>query len=206
MPHYRVSIAGNIAAGKTTLTRLLAERLGWCAYYEQVLDNPYLPSFYADMARWSFHLQVYFFTHRFRTFQDMLAQDNSCVQDRTIYEDLEIFARTLNQQGFLDDRDYQNYRVLFETLIESLPRPDLIVYLQAPPEFLLERIRQRGRGFEQGISLDYLRGLEVAYEDWLQRAADSLPFLSIDAASYDAACEQEVERVLRLIVDQCERS
>lgn len=203
MPRYLVSIAGNIAAGKTTLTRLLGERLGWCTFYERVSDNPYLPDFYADMFRWSFHLQIYFFTHRFHTFQEMVAQTNSCVQDRTIYEDLEIFARTLNQQGNLNDRDYQNYRTLFETMIGFLPKSDLIIYLKAAPEFLLERIRQRGRGFEQGISLEYLRGLEQAYEDWVDRASVSLPFLTIEAESYDVDRESDVQRVLNTILAHC---
>jgi len=203
MPRYLVSVAGNIGVGKTTLTQLLGERLGWRTFYEQVIDNPYLADFYADMHRWGFSLQIYFFTHRFHMFQRMLAEERSCVQDRTIYEDLEIFARTLSRQGFLDERDYQNYRSLFETMIQLLPRPDLIVYLHASPEFLLGRIRSRGRGFEQGITLDYLRGLHQAYEDWIARASPSLPFLTLDAESFNIHREDDVQRVLDTIRQCC---
>jgi deoxyadenosine/deoxycytidine kinase len=203
MCKYLVSVAGNIGVGKTTLTHLLGERLGWETYYEQVLDNPYLPDFYADMRRWSFSLQIYFFTHRFLMFQDMMAQDCSCVQDRTIFEDLEIFARTLNQQGYLSDLDYSNYRDLFETMIDFLPSPDVIIYLRASPQFLLRRIRSRGRDFEQGITLEYLRGLHEAYEDWVERASTTLPFLIIDAESFDIRRPPDVDRVLETICERC---
>jgi deoxyadenosine/deoxycytidine kinase len=203
MQKYLVSVAGNIGVGKTTLTQLLGERLGWKTYYEQVLDNPYLPHFYADMHRWSFNLQIYFFTHRFRMFQDMMAQDRSCVQDRTIYEDLEIFARTLNRQGYLSDQDLSNYRDLFETAIAFLPPPDVIIYLRASPQFLLDRIRSRGRDFEQGITLEYLAGLHEAYEDWVERASASLPFLIIDAERFDIHRSSDVDRVLGLVCERC---
>jgi len=203
MPRYLVSVAGNIGVGKTTLTRLLGERLGWKTYYEQVRDNPYLVDFYADMRRWSFSLQVYFFTHRFRMFQDMMAQPCSCIQDRTIYEDLEIFARTLNRQGYLDDRDYANYRALFETMIRFLPTPDLVIYRRASPEFLLKRIRARGRAFERGITLDYLRGLHEAYEDWVARASASMPFLILDAEEYDLEEQGHADRVVELVCERC---
>ena len=198
-----VSIAGNIGVGKTTLTQLLGERLGWRTFYEQVIDNPYLADFYADMRRWSFSLQVYFFTHRFAMFQEMMAADTSCVQDRTLYEDLEIFARTLNRQGFLDDRDYQNYRTLFETMLPFLPSPNLIIYRRASPEFLLERIRSRGRGFEQGITLDYLAGLHEAYEEWIGRAAATIPILTLDAEECDLYCPEDMARVLELVHEYC---
>ncbi len=206
MGKYLVSIAGNIGVGKTTLTQLLGDHLGWKTFYEQVIDNPYLADFYADMHRWSFSLQVYFFTHRFRMYQQMLAEPVSCVQDRTIYEDVEIFARTLNRQGFLDDRDYGNYRALFETMIQSLPPPDLIIYRRASPEFLLERIRSRGRGFEQGITLDYLRGLHQAYEDWIGRAAATRSILTLDAEACDLYCPADVERVLEQVQQHCPES
>jgi len=198
-----VSIAGNIGVGKTTLTQLLGKHLGWRTFYEQVIDNPYLADFYADMQRWSFSLQVYFFTHRFGMFQEMMAEDTSCVQDRTLYEDLEIFARTLNRQGFLDDRDYQNYRALFERMLPFLPTPDLIIYRRASPEFLLERIRSRGRGFEQGITLDYLRGLHEAYEDWIGRAAATLTILTLDAEDCDLYCPEDMARVIELVREYC---
>mgnify|MGYP000063218104 CR=1 FL=1 len=203
MPRYLVSIAGNIGVGKTTLTQLLGERLGWRTFYEQVIDNPYLADFYADMRAWSFALQIYFFTHRFRMFQEMWLLDCSCVQDRTIYEDLEIFARTLHRQGFLDDRDYSNYRTLFETMIPFLPKPNLIIYLRASPHFLLQRIRSRGRDFEQGITLEYLQGLHEAYENWVARASAELPFLVVDAESFDIHRPGDIERVLDVICQRC---
>lgn len=198
-----VSIAGNIGVGKTTLTQLLGEHLGWRTFYEQVIDNPYLADFYTDMRRWSFSLQVYFFTHRFAMFQEMMTAETSCVQDRTLYEDLEIFARTLNRQGFLDDRDYQNYRALFEQMVPFLPPPDLIIYRRASPEFLLERIRSRGRGFEQGITLDYLRGLHEAYEDWIDRASTKLTILTLDAEACDLYCPEDMAQVIELVREHC---
>jgi len=200
---YLVSIAGNIGVGKTTLAQLLGQHLGWRTYYEQVIDNPYLADFYADMRRWSFSLQVYFFTHRFGMFQEMVAADSSCVQDRTLYEDLEIFARTLNAQGFLDDRDYQNYGALFAKMVQFLPPPNLIIYRRASPRFLLERIRSRGRDFEQGISLDYLQGLHEAYEEWIGRAAATLPILTLDAEESDLYCPADVARVIQLVRERC---
>jgi deoxyadenosine/deoxycytidine kinase len=203
MGKYLVSIAGNIGVGKTTLTQMLGDRLGWKTFYEQVIDNPYLADFYADMRRWSFSLQVYFFTHRFQLLQQMLAEPVSCVQDRTIYEDVEIFARTLNRQGFLDDRDYGNYRALFETMIRFLPPPNLIIYRRASPEFLLERIRSRGRGFEQGISLEYLRGLHQAYDEWIARAAVTIPVLTLDAETCDLYRPADVEQVLARVRECC---
>lgn len=203
MAKYLVSVAGNIGVGKTTLTQLLGERCGWKTFYEEVLNNPYLSDFYADMRRWSFSLQVYFFTHRFRIFEQMVAETASCVQDRTIYEDLEIFARTLNEQGFLDNRDYHNFRSLFESMIRFLPAPDLIVYLQASPEFLLRRIHARGRGFEKGITLEYLQGLHRAYEEWVSQASGSLPFLIVDAESFDIQHPDDVQKTVDLICRRC---
>ena len=165
-----LGIAGNIGAGKTLLTRELSGRTNWHAYYEPVIDNPYLDDFYANMDRWSFHLQIFFLSKRFQAQKRMLEAGISFIQDRTIYEDAEVFAHTLNRLGHLCDRDYANYKALFDTMLEFIRPPDLIIFLKAKPESLLERIRNRGRESEKSITLDYLRILDDAYEEWFARA------------------------------------
>lgn len=165
-----VAIAGNIGAGKTTLTRMLSQKLGWKAYYEKVIDNPYLEDFYKDMSRWSFHLQIYFLSHRFKSQQEITEWPGSCIQDRSIYEDVEIFATTLHKQGFMSDRDFENYKTLFEIMTSYLRKPDLIIYLQASTDRLFQHIKKRGRAYEQKIDRDYLEQLNQAYEDWIERA------------------------------------
>jgi deoxyadenosine/deoxycytidine kinase len=165
-----VAIAGNIGAGKTTLTRMLSEQLGWKAYYEKVIDNPYLADFYGDMSRWSFHLQVYFLSHRFKSQKEITDWPDSCIQDRSIYEDVEIFAHTLHEKGFMNDRDHANYQQLFAIMVEYLRKPDLIIYLKASVERLFEHIKKRGRGYEQTIDVNYLRQLNEAYDGWIDRA------------------------------------
>jgi len=165
-----VAIAGNIGAGKTTLTRMLSQKLGWKAYYEKVIDNPYLEDFYKDMSRWSFHLQIYFLSHRFKSQQEITEWPGSCIQDRSIYEDVEIFATTLHKQGFMSDRDFENYKALFEIMATYLRKPDLIIYLQASTDRLFEHIKKRGRAYEQKIDRAYLEQLNQAYEDWIERA------------------------------------
>lgn len=161
-----VVIAGNIGCGKTTLTKKLSERLGWKPHYESVQDNPYLASFYDDMARWSFPLQVYFLTHRFNTHKFIEETAASCVQDRSIYEDANIFARALYDQGTLDERDYQNYRTLYDTMTPYLNPPTLMIFLRRSVPKLLERIKQRGRDYEQTIPVDYLTRLNKYYDEW----------------------------------------
>src|SRR5687767_9456038 len=144
-PGYFLAIAGNIGVGKTQLTDRLAKELGWKAYYEPVIQNPYLDPFYQDMPRWSFHLQIYFLAERFKAQAQMGASDASFIQDRTIYEDAEIFARTLYEQGSMTQVDYENYTALFHVMTGYLRRPDLVLYLSASPDTLLERIAARGR-------------------------------------------------------------
>jgi deoxyadenosine/deoxycytidine kinase len=165
-----VAVAGNIGAGKTTLTRLLSAALGWRAYYEKVVENPYLALFYKDMKRWSFHLQIYFLSHRFKSQKEISEWPDSCIQDRTIYEDVEIFARTLYDIGRMSEMDYKNYRLLFSTMIDYLRKPDLIIFLSAPVEKLLKRIQKRGRDYELIIDPDYLKQLNDAYERWIEEA------------------------------------
>ena len=161
-----VVVAGNIGSGKTTLTKKLSERLGWKPHFESVSDNPYLADFYKDMSRWSFPLQVYFLTHRFNTHKLIESAPASSVQDRSIYEDANIFARALYEQGNLDARDYENYRTLFESMIQYLSPPTLMIFLKRSVPNLQERIKQRGRDYEQAIPVDYLTSLNHYYDDW----------------------------------------
>lgn len=162
-----VAIAGNIGVGKSTLTELLSRHLDWEPFYEAVNDNPYLTDFYEDMERWSFHSQIYFLSRRLRHHWQLLQRANSVVQDRTVYEDAEIFARNLYRQGSMNERDYQSYCELYEVVTTVLPPPDLIVYLRASVATLKERIRKRGRSYEQNISTTYLGQLNQLYEGWI---------------------------------------
>lgn len=164
-----VSIAGNIGSGKSSLTKLLSEHFGWIPFYESVDDNPYLNDFYGDMKRWSFHLQVYFLSNRFRNHKKILEMNESVVQDRSIYEDVEIFARNLHEMGNMDKRDYENYRELFKIMVDYLEPPDLLVYLRANTDTLIKQIRIRGREYEQSIKEDYLERLNESYEEWIER-------------------------------------
>jgi deoxyadenosine/deoxycytidine kinase len=161
-----VVVAGNIGCGKTTLTKKLSENLGWKPFYESVSDNPYLSDFYADMSRWSFPLQIYFLTHRFETHKLIEGSHASSIQDRSIYEDANIFARALYEQGNLDKRDYDNYVTLYKSMIEYLSPPTLMIFLKRSVPKLLERIAMRGRDYEQSIPVDYLTRLNQYYGDW----------------------------------------
>jgi deoxyadenosine/deoxycytidine kinase len=167
--HKFVAIAGNIGAGKSSLTELLARQFGWKPYYESVDDNPYLSDFYEDMRRWSFNLQVYFLSSRFRHQKELMRKDESYIQDRTIYEDVEIFAKNLFQMGLMSERDYKNYSSLFHEMTEYLQPPDLLIYLRANVPTLVKQIQQRGRDYETTIRIDYLEGLNKLYEDWINR-------------------------------------
>lgn len=179
-----VAMSGNIGSGKSTLTTLLCQRLGWQPYYEVVDENPYLADFYADMPRWSFHLQVFFLTRRFAHHQDIVRARHSVVQDRTIYEDVEIFARNLYMQGLMTERDFRVYHDLFHMMVNSLRPPDLIVYLRAPVDVLLQRIQTRARTFERTIPPVYLAQLNDRYEEWI--ASFTLcPVLTVDATTLD---------------------
>ena len=164
-----ISIAGNIGSGKSSLTKLLSKHFGWIPFYESVDNNPYLSDFYADMKRWSFHLQVYFLSNRFRNHKQIIEMPESVVQDRSIYEDVEIFARNLHEMGNMDKRDYENYRDLFSIMVDYLKPPDLLIYLRANVNTLVRQIKLRGRSFEQSISKDYLERLNASYEDWIKR-------------------------------------
>jgi len=155
-----VLVAGNIGTGKTSLTERLGDRLGWRTAYESVIDNPYLGDFYQDMDAWSFHLQVYFLGHRAQQHMELVSDNRSAIADRSIYEDVKIFARALYQQGSLSERDYRSYQRVFQMIADHLPEPDLLIYLVAPPDILQKRIEERGRKIESGISLEYLTLLD----------------------------------------------
>ena len=164
-----VAIAGNIGSGKTTLTRLLAKHFGWKPQYEDVENNPYLHSFYEDMQRWSFNLQVYFLNSRFRQVVEIRQSGKNVIQDRTIYEDAYIFAPNLHAMNLMTTRDYENYASLFELMSSFLQPPDLLIYLRASVSTLVEQIQSRGREYEESIRLDYLKLLNERYENWIDK-------------------------------------
>ncbi|MEQ9264985.1 MAG: deoxynucleoside kinase [Balneolaceae bacterium] len=164
-----IAVAGNIGAGKSSLTGLLSKHFNWEAFYESVDDNPYLADFYEDMLRWSFNLQIYFLSSRFRHQKEMLEQDISLIQDRTIYEDVEIFAKNLHEMNLMSDRDFDNYEALFNEMSHYLRPPDLLIYLRAQVPTLVRQIQQRGRDYENTIRIDYLERLNRLYEDWIDR-------------------------------------
>jgi deoxyadenosine/deoxycytidine kinase len=196
---YFLAIAGNIGVGKTELTTRLSRELGWEAYFEPVIQNPYLDAFYADMERWSFHLQIYFLSERFKAQVEIGRSPLPFIQDRTIYEDAEIFARTLYEQGSMTEVDYRNYTSLFHVLMGYLRRPDVILYLRASPETLMERIARRGRASEQGIGIDYIRRLNRAYDDWMRRARAEMEVLEIDTDQ--VPLQGETPAFCRLVLD-----
>ncbi len=179
-----IAVAGNVGVGKSTLTALLSQRLGWRPFYEAVDDNPYLKDFYADMQTWSFHSQVFFLSRRLQHHREIIDCPASAVQDRSVYEDAEIFARNLYRQGHMTERDYQTYRELYEAMNLFLPPPDLIVYLRASVPTLLQRIAQRGRDFERGIEPAYLEQLNELYDEWAD-TFDLCPMLTVPADDLD---------------------
>jgi hypothetical protein len=162
-----LAVAGNIGSGKSSLTRLLSQQTGWKPFFESVEDNPYLSDFYADMYRWSFNLQVYFLSNRFRSHKAIAEGPASVILDRVIYEDAEIFARNLHEIGRMDDRDYRNYVALYGVMTEFLRPPDLLIYLRASVDTLLKQIALRGRDFEKTITREYLEQLNRHYEAWI---------------------------------------
>jgi deoxyadenosine/deoxycytidine kinase len=202
MAKHLVLVAGNIGAGKTTLTERIGARLGWWTGYESVADNPYLPDFYSDMRAWSFHLQVYFLGHRADQYLEASRDARSAILDRSIYEDAHIFARALHHMGNLGERDYLAYRRLFDVVVNGLPRPDLLIYLKAPVNVLMSRIRRRARNIETGITAEYLSQLDSFYDEWLG-VFDLCPVLTIHTDDMDYANQPgHLEVVTRHIQDK----
>ena len=174
-----IAIAGNIGAGKTTLTKLLAKHYRWQAHYEEVLENPYLDDFYHEMERWSFNLQIYFLYNRFSQILDIQKSGKKIIQDRSIYEDAYIFAPNLHSMGLLTKRDFENYKNMFSLMEKLVKGPDIMIYLRSSISKLVENIHLRGREFENSISIDYLSRLNERYEAWVQNY-DKGKIISID--------------------------
>ncbi len=197
-----ILIAGNIGSGKTSLTERLGDRLGWATAFKLVGDNPYLPDFYADMGKWSFHLQIYFLGHRAEQHLEMARDTRSAIIDRSIYEDAFIFARALNHLGNLSELDYQTYRRLFGLVVKTLPPPSLLIYLRAPVPVLLERIHRRARNIETGITGEYLSLLDSFYEDWIQ-TFDLCPVLTLRTDDLDFVHESaHLDQVVHYIQEK----
>lgn len=185
-----IAISGNIGAGKTTLSAMLAKHYGWEAEFENVENNPYLSDFYADMHQWSFHLQVFFLNSRFEQVNKVRNGENTIIQDRTIYEDAYIFAKSLHQQGYFNDRDYNNYLSLFQSMIQFVEAPDLLIYLKCDIDKLVKNIEKRGRDYESAIRIDYLKGLNTHYNDWIDNYSAG-KLLIIDVNDIDFVASQE---------------
>ena len=190
-----IAIAGNIGSGKTTLTTLLSKHLGWKPHYEDVDDNPYLVSFYEDMQRRSFNLQIYFLNSRFRQILDIRNSGNNVVQDRTIFEDAYIFAENLYDMGLMSDRDYNNYLSLFNLMSSYMQAPDLLIYLRASIPTLVRQIAKRNRAYEQSIRIDYLKSLNDKYEKWIS-SYDKGKVLIIESDDVEFENPEDLSKVI----------
>lgn len=179
-----IAVAGNIGVGKSTLVRLLCGKMGWEPFYEPVTENPYISDFYKDMSVWSFHSQIFFLTHRLRIHQRILTFAGSVIQDRSIYEDAEVFAHNLFAQGHLNERDYETYRALYLTVADFIPPPDLVIYLRATSNTLQRRIGLRDRDYERKIPTEYLDQLNNLYEKWIN-SFTLCPVLTVPADDLD---------------------
>jgi len=199
-----IVVAGNIGAGKSTLVNLLAEHLGFMSYFEPVLENPFLKDFYSNMKRWAFQSQLFFLSHRAKMHQKLSNDPYSVVQDRSLYEDAEIFAKNLYRQNIIDSREWEVYRNLYETLAEILPHPSLVVYIRASVPTLRVRISQRGRDFESSISDAYLESLNELYEEWIS-SFTLAPILTIPGDNLDFVAEsRDLQVILRTISKRLE--
>ena len=180
-----IAIAGNIGSGKTTLTKMLAKRYGWKPRFEPVDNNPYLQDFYEDMNRWAFNLQIYFLNKRFKEVVEIANSTDTIIQDRTIFEDARIFAPNLHEQGFMSDRDFQNYTDLFDLMMSLVKLPQLMIYIRSSIPTLVKHIEKRGRSYEMSIRIDYLRGLQERYENWIKTYKGELIIIDGDNISFE---------------------
>ena len=194
-----VAIAGNIGSGKTTLAERLSKHYGWVPEFEAVDNNPYLSDFYADMTRWSFHIQIYFLNSRFKQIKNVKNSKVSVIQDRTIYEDAEVFAKNLNESGMLNDRDYNTYIDLYQNMMPHVNHPDLLIYLKADIPVLVGRIEKRGRAYENLIRLDYLRDLNRLYESWISSyELSKLLIIDTNKLNFDSEVE-DLAHIINLV-------
>jgi deoxyadenosine/deoxycytidine kinase len=199
-----IAVAGNIGVGKSTLVELLAQRLAWQPFFEPVGENPYLADFYRDMHTWAFHSQVFFLTRRLRIHRELCDYPMSSIQDRSVYEDAEVFASNLYRQGMMLERDYRSYRELYDVLTQFLPAPDLVVYLRADVNALLERIAHRGRSYERDIRPEYLGQLNDLYEAWI-RNFTLCPVLTVPAGDLNyVAHDSALDLIVSKIYDKLE--
>jgi deoxyadenosine/deoxycytidine kinase len=197
-----LAVAGNIGVGKSTLVGKLCDTMGWEPYYEPVAENPYLTDFYADMKKWAFHSQVYFLTHRMQAHFELLQNNASVVQDRSVYEDAEVFANNLYQQKQITERDYQTYRELYQALVEFLPPPDLVLYIKASVPTLQKRIKLRGRNYEEQIDPAYLEGLNDLYDHWIE-SFNLCPVLTVPGDDLDfVANNGHLELIIRKVQEK----
>ena len=181
-----IAIAGNIGSGKTTLTKMLSSRFGWTPHFEPVDNNPYLEDYYKDMNRWSFNLQIYFLNKRFRDVVEISQSQDTIIQDRTIFEDACIFAPNLHDMGLMSDRDFDNYVDLFNLMISLVKLPDLLIYIRTGIPRLVEHILKRGRDYEQTMRLDYLKGLNRRYEDWISTYPGKVMIVDGDHVDFES--------------------
>ena len=181
-----IAIAGNIGSGKTTLTKMLAKRFGWQPHFEPVANNPYLDDFYGDMNRWSFNLQIYFLNQRFKDVVEISKSKDTIIQDRTIFEDACIFAPNLHDMGMMSDRDFANYSDLIDLMISLVNLPDLMIYIRSSIPTLIGHIEKRGRDFEQSMRIDYLKGLNDRYENWIKGYKGKLLIIDGDNIDFES--------------------
>ena len=203
---YLIGVAGNIGVGKTTFTTIVGKHFGWKEIYESVDDNPYLKNFYKDMKRWSFNLQIYFLNHRFSNQIESNNLSRSIIQDRTIYEDVEIFARNLYDMDCMSKRDWLTYKDLFYNMTRFLQKPDLIIYLSASIDTLLSRIKSRNRNFEKDIDPEYLFKLNVSYDRWIKKISNDFNVLKINTDKFNIFKDQDkLDSILEQVSESLEK-